>query len=85
MIILSILAALSIAPSVILAVKGPGELELMTTPKNFGVIGAEIAPRRLPFVPVFDTTTAPALSHTNVAIETHADSIPLGMRVGADA
>lgn len=85
MITLSILAALIFAPAVILAVKGPGELELMTTPKNFGVIGAEIAPRRLPFVPAFDITAAFERTDTDVAIETHADSVPFGMQVSADA
>lgn len=85
MITLSILLAVVLAPAVILAVKGPGELELMTTPKNFGVIGAELESRPLLLVPTFDTDRLNDQTDVNDAIETHAEILPVGMRVGANA
>jgi len=87
MTVLLILAAVTLAPAALLLVNGPGEIELMTTPKNLGVIGAEILARPRFLTPVVEDS-ASVLAHANDtdrSAHNHAAHIPAGMRAGANA
>lgn len=83
MITLFLLAALTLTPAAVLVLKGPGELELMTTPKNLGVVGAEISTLRVPGVAPI--TGAATCDPADEALSAHADSIPAGMRIVTSA
>jgi len=83
MITLFLLAALVLTPAAVLVLKGPGELELMTTPKNLGVVGAELSPLRVPVVAsIADAATC---DPSDEALSAHADSVPAGMRIVTSA
>lgn len=84
MTVLLLLAAVIITPAALLVLAGPGELELMTTPKNLGVLDAEIAVRPRPVVSVTDVVCSDVNS-ADVARMRHAACIPAGLRVGVDA
>jgi hypothetical protein len=87
MLTLIILAAVVLSPAALLAISGPGELELMTKPKNLGVFGAEITNRpRLVAVPVADVSVNELEEAiADISVTAHAAHIPAGLRVAADA
>jgi hypothetical protein len=79
MITLFVLAAVLLAPSAILLVKGPGEIDLVTRPKNLGVFGAEIVRR-----PLAKSTPAVAvISDDEIVAGIHESNVPAGMRAQA--
>jgi hypothetical protein len=82
-----ILLAAVLSPAAVLAIAGPGEIELMTKPKNLGVFGAEIVNRpRLVALPAIDVATDDRdETLAEVSIKAHASHIPAGLRIGADA
>lgn len=86
MLTLILLAFVVLSPAAVLAISGPGEIDLMTTPKNLGVFGAEIVNRpRLGAVSAIDVVDDRDESIAAVSLEVHAAHIPAGLRIGADA
>lgn len=85
--LLIIIAAVVLAPAALLVLSGPGELELMTTPKNLGVLGAEIVKRPHLAAPAVEDIagTLCVTDFADISLTNHAAHIPAGMRVGADA
>jgi len=85
---LLILAAVALAPMAVLLVAGPGELDLMTTPKNLGLPGAEIPTRaKARHLGIVETVSGVGCAGaTASATGSHAAAVPAGMRpVGANA
>lgn len=85
MLTLILLAAVVLSPAAVLAFVGPGEIELMTKPKNLGVFGAEIVNRpRLVAIPAIDVADDRDETLAEVSLKAHASHIPAGLRIGAD-
>lgn len=84
---LLILLAVLLTPAALLALSGPGEMELSTKPKNLGVFGAELSTRnRMVIATVEDISSVAAnSSFVEKSVTNHAACIPAGMRVGVDA
>jgi hypothetical protein len=81
MITLFVLAAVLLAPSVILLVKGPGEIDLVTRPKNLGVLGAEIV--RRPLAKSTPAVAVAVISDDEIVAGIHESNVPAGMRAQA--
>jgi len=87
MTILIVLAAVVLAPAALLALTGPGEIELMTKPKNLGLLEAEIVARPRIGTPAVEDISG-SLRNAEfgaLSVKNHAAHIPAGMRVGANA
>lgn len=77
MITILLLASAVLAPAAILVLKGPGELELMTTPKNLGLPGAELPVRRT----AVRLGRVETIVGTDAVVEgSHTSAVPTGMR-----
>lgn len=87
MTILIVLAAVVLAPAALLALNGPGEIELVTEPKNLGLLGAEIVTRQRIAAPAVEDISGSLRNAEfgTIYVKNHAAHIPAGMRVGADA
>jgi hypothetical protein len=84
---LLILAAVLLTPAALLALSGPGEIELSTKPKNLGVFGAELSTRAHMVVATVEDISSAAENSSFAAssVTNHTARIPAGMRVGVDA
>lgn len=69
MLTLAIIAAVLLAPTALLVISGPGEIPLMTTPKNLGLFDVEIVASKRT-----DST------HDDLVAAAHAATVPAGMR-----
>lgn len=81
MTILLVLAAIVFAPAALLVVKGPGEIELMTTPKNLGVVGANISTISRARIPAVESIASTPVNAVDCALRNHAMSLPANLLV----
>lgn len=79
MLTLVILAAVLLSPMAYLVLAGPGETPLMTTPKNLGLLEAEIVR------PTLKAPVAVAKLDTTDAVTELAQRVPAGMAPLRDA
>lgn len=81
MIILLVLAAIILAPAALLVVKGPGEIELVTTPMNLGVVGENISTISRARIPAVESSASTPVNAVDWALSNHAMSLPANLLV----